>query len=25
VRTLIEGILYTWVVWDLEEAINGQQ
>ena len=25
VRTLIEGILYTWAAWDLEEAINGQQ
>ena len=22
VRTLIDGNLYTWVAWDLEEAIN---
>jgi hypothetical protein len=25
VSTLIDGNLYTWVAWDLEEAINGQQ
>jgi len=25
VRTLIAGNMYTWVAWDLEEAINGQQ